>query len=207
MCGVTELQPADGTAVILHLIEAARVWARSSGEPGPATALAAWVGEIEARYGREKIAPAPVGWDPRKWRVLVKGDRVELGGIEAEIEWTETQTWHVDPDEDHRRWHEGPEIDHCKACGQRCRKARGWFSPPLKHTFTKVKLVGRDQVYKMPPEGEVETLRGEYGRDLDAVAGYRSPLAEEVHDVMTDWARDAADTLAAAGLGPVEVKR
>lgn len=205
----TQVAPFDGTAVVLHLIEAAREWARvqGAGLRPEAVALVAWVSELEERYEREKVAPAPVGWEPRQWRELLPGDTVSLGGAEAVIAAPAvTQHWHVDTRNEVRKWHTGPDEDHCRTCQQRCRRARGWESPALEHSVTLIRLEGREQAYRMPPDGEVETLRGEAGREADAASGYRSPLAEDGPDVLTEWAWEAVQTLQAAGLKPVEVK-
>jgi hypothetical protein len=189
----SDREPADGAAEILHLIEAVRAWAPHH------TSRAAVLGEsieqadtdlfrcierLEARYAREQPAPEPVGWHPRCWRELVAGDRVEVAGTQATVLSSMTQDWHVDP-------------------------ASNVYRPAgLEHSVTLIRLDYRpDQPYPMPPDGEVETLRGPAGQAIDEANGFRSALAEEPIDVMASWAQDAADTLAAAGLGPVEVIR
>lgn len=206
---MTKLEPVDGTAIILHLIEAARAWTYSSGHGDTETvALIEWVGKLEERYARERIEAAPVGWEPRYWRDLVSGDRVNVDGHEAVIESAIPLAWHVDPDEKKRVWHEGPDRDQCKGCsGLRCKKARGWLYPALEWGKTVIKLEGRETLYRIPFENEVETLRGPAGRAVDEANGYRSVLGEEPVNVMASWAADAALTLEAAGLGPIEVIR
>jgi len=206
------LQPVDGCAVVLHLIEAARAWARTAGAVGPdGTALAAWVAELEDRYEREARGEVAVGWEPRRWRELVAGDRVELGGVEAVIASAVTQHWHVDTREEMRRWHPGSGNDaeegSCRTCRGACHRGRGWESPALERSVTEVRLEGRDRVYQMPPDGEVETLRGPAGRALDEVNGHRSrvPGGIDPAEVLASWVQDAAATLEAAGLGPIEV--
>jgi hypothetical protein len=208
-------EPADGTAIILHLIEAAQAIVRrpnyglSNLFDPEGRDLQYWVTLLEERYARERIESAPaVGWEPRYWRELVAGDRVSLGEQEAEIASAQVLGWHVDPDPKNRQWHEGPDVDECRACNKgRCKKARGWFSPPLEHGYVAITLKGRDPVYKMPPAGEVETLRGPAGQAVDEANGFRSVLGEEEIDVMSSWAADAATTLEQAGLGPIEVLR
>lgn len=177
-------EPFDGTAVVLHLIEAARacttVWREQGTRLKPeATALVAWVAELEERYAREQPAPAPAGWEPRKWRELLPGDRVSMGGQEATIaQPAVTQHWHVDP------------------------RSNTYRPQPMEHAVTLIRLEGREQAYRMPPDGEVETLRGEAGREADALAGYRSWGAEQPVDVLAEWAWEAVQTLRAAGLDP-----
>ena len=176
-------EPFDGTAVVLYLIEAARTCAATWREQGlrlkpEATALVAWVAELEERYAREQPAPAPVGWEPRRWRELLPGDRVSMGGQEATIANVATSRWHVDP------------------------LSNTYRPQPLEHEVTKVRLEGRAPLYSMPPDGEVETLRGEVGQRADAGSGYRSPLVGESVDVIKEWAWEAVQTLQAAGLEP-----
>lgn len=190
-------EPFDGTAVVLHLIEAARA-ARLAvlkadqeikdlhDMPGEVWELIGWVEKLEERYAREQPAPEPVGWEPRRWRELVAGDRVEMGGVEAEVVGDAfTNDWHVDP------------------------RSSEYRPAPLEHSVTNVRLKwgepAQEKVYPMQPDGEVETLRGPSGLALDAAAGYRSLLAEEPIDVLDGWAADAACTLEAAGLGSVTV--
>lgn len=183
---MTEREPADGVAEILHLIEAARA-ARDAWHLDPATPgylpLIQYVERLEARYAREQPAPEPVGWHPRTWRELVAGDQVEVGGVQATVlSCVSTFAGHVDPESNERR------------------------PSPLEHTTTLVRLDYRPgEPYSMPPDGEVETLRGPAGQAVDEANGFRSALHEEPIDVMASWAQDAADTLATAGLGPVEV--
>jgi hypothetical protein len=202
-------QPADGTAIILHLIEAAREWAAepmNAGMTPVAYTLAAWVDALEKRYAREKHDLAPVGWEPRRWRELVAGDRIEIGGHEAVIEKAYDGTWHVDPE--NYVYHPGPDRgEECRPCGGRCRETRGRKYPALEQSYVSVKLEGREPVYTMPPDGEVETLRGPAGQAIDEANGHRSALGEHEIDVMASWAADAALTLEHAGLGPVEVLR
>lgn len=206
-------QPADGTAIILHLIEAARAWNQPEAKwCGPEEQdLEYWIGQLEERYAREQAehGPAPVGWGPRAWRELVAGDTVEVGGVEAVIEKAYPGDWHVS--ETDYAYHPGPdrgeESDGCKNCRGRCRETRGRKYAALEHSYVSVKLEGREPTYKMPPDGEVETLRGPAGQALDEANGYRSALGEQEIDVMASWAADAAETLEAAGLGPIEVMR
>lgn len=187
-----ELKPIDGTAVVLHLIEAAREWAEQQSVPS-AAALVAWVEELESRYAREAGGQEQVGWEPRRWRELVAGDRVEVGGHEAEIGSAFTSDWHVHPE------------NYVYVQGEGRKYER------FERTVTKVKFVGRsnaqtkDGAYDMPPDGEVETLRGPVGQALDEVNGHRSIHAGDPIEVLGSWAAEAVDTLAAAGLGPIEV--
>lgn len=182
----SDREPADGAAEILHLIGAARAWNGPDARwCGPEERhLAKCIERLEARYAREQPAPEPVGWHPRTWRELVAGDRVEVAGTQATVLSSVTQDWHVDP-------------------------ASNVYRPTgLEHSVTLIRLDYRpDEPYPMPPDGEVETLRGPAGQAIDEANGFRSALAEEPIDVMASWAQDAADTLAAAGLGPVEVIR
>lgn len=210
-------KPFDGTAVILHLIEAARAWQNavvrelgsSGAHPLPEEQeLDRWIDVLEARYQREKIEPEPVGWHPRRWCEVTAGDRVSLRGVEADVIRCITHHWHVDPEK--REWHEGPDADYCRTCQQRCLKRKGWKNFPLEHDVTEVSLLlpgeTEPRTYpRMLPDGEVEVLRGPAGRALDEVNGFRSELQEEPINVMQSWAADAAVTLEAAGLGPVEM--
>lgn len=182
-----EVVPFDGTAEVLHLIEAARALAATAGDVDRRTdpaalAVIGWAQALEARYAREQPAPDPVGWEPRRWRELVAGDTVEAGGVETEVLAASTQRWHVDPNSNEYR------------------------PTPLEHDVTVVTLAFRpDQPYRMPPDGEVECLRGPAGQAVDEANGHRSLLSQEPIDVMASWAADAALTLEAAGLGPAEV--
>jgi len=207
---MSALQPVDGCAVVLHLIEAARAWARTAGAVGPeGTALAAWVAELEDRYEREARGEVAVGWEPRRWRELVAGDRVEIGGHEAVIASAMTQDWHAHPEK--YSYHPGMDNDveenPCRACRGACRETRGRKYEALEHSITAVRLEGRDPLYQMPPDGEVETLRGPAGRALDEVNGHRSRVPDGIDpaEVLGSWVQDAAATLEAAGLGPIEV--
>jgi hypothetical protein len=180
-------QPFDGTAEVLHLIEACRRLRKLAPLSEAARDIHHWVDALEARYTREQPEPEPVGWHPRRWRELVAGDRVEMNGVEALVEGTVTNNWHVDP------------------------RSSEYRPEPLEHSVTVVRLTWGDppatKAYNMPPDGEVETLRGDAGQAVDEANGFRSALQEEPVDVMASWAEDAAITLAAAGLGPVEVIR
>lgn len=207
---MTGVKPIDGAAVVLHLIEAARAWAHTAAPlKAEGVALAAWVAELEERYEREARGDAPVGWEPRRWRELVAGDRVELGGVEAVVQSAQTLDWHVSPDK--YAYHVGignsDDENPCRACNGRCRETRGRKYEALEHSVTSVKLEGREPVYQMPPDGEVETLRGPAGQALDEVNGHRSqvPGGADPIEVLGSWAAKAALTLEGAGLGPVEV--
>lgn len=204
-------QPADGTAIILHLIEAARELRSYDNWPGHVgtSNIVYWIEKLEERYARDRIEPAPVGWEPRAWRDLLAGDTISLGGVEAVVEKAHLHRWHVSETE--YTYHPGPdrgeESDGCRGCGGRCRETRGRKYAEHERAYVGIKLVGREKVYQMPLEGEVETLRGQGGQALDEVNGFRSSLAEEPIDVMASWAADAALTLEHAGLGPIEVMR
>jgi hypothetical protein len=198
----------EGYAIVLHLIEAARAVAHADGPLSPeGQALVAWVTELEDRLTRETAA-GPVGWEPRRWRELIAGDRVELGGVEAVIASAVTQNWHVDPEKYTYHPGSGREQDsECRACGGQCRETRGRKYQALEHSITEVRLEGRDPVYQMPPDGEVETLRGPAGQAVDEVNGHRSrvPGGVEPIEVLGSWVADAVGVLEAAGLGPIEV--
>jgi len=216
---MSALQPVDGCAVVLHLIEAARAWARTAGPVGPGgTALAAWVAELEDRFETETHGDAPVGWEPRRWRELMAGDKIEVGGQVAEIETAYLGDWHVDPEK--WAWHPGPNdpenSDSCRACGGRCRQTRGRKYEAAEQRYMRLMLVGRrnqdpksdDGSYRMfNLDGEVETLRGPAGQAADRLSGHRSlaPGGVEPAQILDGWVEDAAATLAAAGLGPIEV--
>lgn len=221
-----KVEPFDGTAIVLHLIEAARAWqvavvhelGTTGAHPLPEEReLDRWIDELQARYVQEQPAPAPIGWHPRTWSEVTAGDRVSLGGVEADVVRAITHHWHVEPDPDdpngrdvRREWHEGPDADHCRSCQQRCLRRRGFRNFPLEHTVTEVALLLPGQTEprtypRMLPDGEVEVLRGPAGQALDEVNGFRSALGEESITVLESWAEDAAITLEAAGLGPVEV--
>lgn len=180
---MTTAKPYDGTAVLLHLIEAARAWALESGSPDDrrqaGVTLAGWVGTLE-RYVDQVVPPVPpVSWEPRRWRELVAGDRVSLGGVEAEVESAAVQDWHVDP------------------------RSSEYRPEPLEHSVVALRLVGRDMLYRMPPDGEVETFRGPAGAALDEANGRHLGLVEaDRHMVLSSWAAEAFQTLEAAGLSP-----
>lgn len=199
----------EGYAIVLHLVEAARAVAHADGPLTPeGQALVAWVTELEDRLTRETAA-GPVGWEPRRWRELIAGDRVELGGVEAVIASTVTQNWHVDPEK--YVYHVGignsDDENPCRACRGQCRETRGRKYQALEHSITAVRLEGRDPLYQMPPDGEVETLRGPAGQALDEVNGHRSRALGGIDpiEVLGSWAEDAAAVLEGAGLGPIEV--
>lgn len=186
---MTDREPFDGTAVVLHLIEACREVASRTGldlDGQDVRHIIHWTRELEARYVREQPEPEPVGWEPRRWRELADGDRVEMGGVEAMVVGDAfTNDWHVDPHSSEYR------------------------PSPLEHSVTNVRLKwgepAQEKVYPMQPDGEVECLRGPIGQERDATAGYRPLLADEPVNVLESWAEDAARTLEAAGLGPIEV--
>lgn len=190
---MTNREPADGTAIVLHLIEAARDWrtgAFVTSDEGPELGtLARWVDALEERYAREQPAPEPVGWEPRRWREVVDGDRVTMGGVEALVIGAPvTHHWHVDP------------------------KSSEYRPAPLEHAARNVRLrwtgpdgAEQEKVYPMPPGGEVECLRGPAGQEADRAAGHRSVLEGERVDVLEHWAGEAVAILELAGLGPVEV--
>lgn len=179
---MTERKPIDGTAVILHLIEAARVVTKdhqSEIDPRDFRRLARWCDELEGWL--ERITP-PVGWEPRTWKELEPGDTVSVGGVEAVVESAMYQSWHVNP------------------------KSNEYRPTALEHDVVKLKLEGRPKLYDMPPDGEVEVLRGPIGQEKDRLSGRRRAQLQQEHDVMLErWADEAAQTIAAAGLGPVEV--
>lgn len=175
-------KPYDGTAVLLHLIEAAReVTAGETVDHAgqDVTRLRGWVRTLE-EYLDQVVPRVPeVSWEPRRWRELVAGDRVSLGGVEAVVASAQTQDWHVDPSSSEYR----PE--------------------PLEHSVTALRLEGRDPLYRMPPDGEVETLRGPAGQAVDEANGRHLGLVEaDRHMVLSSWAADAMLTLEAAGLSP-----
>jgi len=210
----------EGYAIVLHLVEAARAVAHADGPLTPeGQALVAWVTELEDRLTRETAA-SPVGWEPRRWRELVAGDTIEVGGEEAVIEHAYLGDWHVD--EEKYAWHPGPNDpengDRCRACGGgRCRQARGRKYAAKEQRYMRLMLVGRrnaenevDGSYHMYNlDGEVETLRGPAGQAVDEVNGHRSrvPGGIDPIEVLGSWAEDAAAVLEGAGLGPIEVMR
>lgn len=218
-----KIEPFDGTAIVLHLIEAARAVVRRPGYglshlfDAEGRDLQRWVAELEIRYAREQPALAPAGWQPRTWSEVIAGDRVSLGGVEAEVVVSGNQRWHVQPDPNdptgrdvRREWHEGPDEDYCRSCQQRCLRHRGFRNFPLEHEVTAVTLLlaGETETRHYPrmhPDGEVEVLRGPAGQAFDEANGFRSALGEESINVLESWAEDAAITLEAAGLGPVKV--
>jgi hypothetical protein len=207
---ISSLRPIDGAAVVLHLIEAARAFVRTAGPlKAEGVALAAWVGELEERYEREARGGAPVGWEPRRWRELVQGDRVSLGGVEAVIAGVGPQfNGHVDPERYAYHPGVGNDVDEnpCRACRGACRQTRGRKYQALEYSYTPVRLEGRDRLYEMPPDGEVETLRGPAGQAVDEVNGYRSQIpGNEPIEVLASWSEEAAAVLEGAGLGPIEV--
>lgn len=182
---MTEREPADGVAEILHLIEAAREFVHTPAAKSVAEPFAKMkrlVAALDRRYASHRPEPESVGWHPRTWRELVAGDQVAVGDAQATVLASITNHWHVDP------------------------RSNEYRPTALEHSVTMITLDYRPgEPYSMPPDGEVETLRGPAGQAVDEANGFRSALHEEPIDVMASWAQDAADTLAAAGLGPVEV--
>lgn len=177
-------KPHDGVSVLLHLVEAVRAWDRKQSGLGTmfdqeAGTVRAWLRELEEHL--EEVVPKvpPVGWEPRRWEELVAGDTVSLGGQEAVVASAMLQEWHVDP-------------------------ASSEYRPqPLEHSYVALRLEGRDPLYRMPPTGEVETLRGPAGQAVDEANGRHLGMVEADRVVvMGSWARDAMLTLEAAGLDP-----
>ncbi len=185
-------EPADGTAIVLHLIEAARAIADQPYTEAPTSTpeanLRYWVTVLEQRYEREQSAPEPVGWHPRTWGEVVEGDHVQLQGVVALVKAATTLHWHVDPSED---------------------KDNQYHPRVMEHVDVRVTLhiEGHEKpvTYPFPPGGEIEVLRGPAGQAVDEANGYRADAGEEPIDVLHSWAEDAAITLNTAGLGPIEV--
>lgn len=181
--------PADGTAVVLHLIEAARAMRKHFPLSEAAREVQVWVDQLHAWVERETEANESPGWEPRTWGELEAGDRVALGGVEAEVESAMVLNWHVDP------------VKYTYVEG------RGRVYQPLEHSITKVRLKGWEPLYDMPTGGEVECRRGPLGQEKDRAAGRRrSGLDEEQAALLEHWATEAALTLAAAGLQPEEIR-
>lgn len=171
------LRPADGVAVLLHLVQAAREVASREGldlDGQDVREITRWVRELDRWVDEAQPPPLVAQWEPRKWRELVHGDRVRMGTAEAEVQSTGTATWHVDP------------------------KSNDRYPRPLDHDVTHVRLVGREPLYRMPADGMVDTFRGAAGLALDEAARGREVPAE----ILGSWAGDAILTLVAAGLDP-----
>lgn len=180
--GMTTAKPFDGIAALLHLVEAAREV--TAGETvdyagQDVTKLRGWVRHLEEHL--KAIVPdvPEVGWEPRRWRELIQGDTVSLGGVEAVVESASYQEWHVDP------------------------RSSDFRPVPMDHAVVALRLVGRDPLYRMPPEDEVETLRGPAGQAVDEANGRHLGLVKaDRRMVLASWAADAFVTLEAAGLDP-----
>jgi hypothetical protein len=174
---VSTRKPVDGCAVILHLIEAARDFRRHFPLSEAARTLHHWVEELDRFIEQAAPADEPVGWEPRRWRELMTGDTVSLGGVEAVVESAMVQQWHVDPNSNEYR------------------------PQPLEHEIVALRLKDREPLYRMPPDGEVETLRGELGQTFDRRQGRgRDGVDEHRAAVIGGWADEAMQTLKAAGL-------
>lgn len=176
-------KPADGVAALLHLVEAIRDMRGNLSDEGFALTAEAehWVRELDAWIEREQPEPEPMTWHPRRWREVLAGDRVSVGGVEAEVVLAgPLQSWHVDP------------------------RSSEYRPAPLEHEVYPVTLRwdGQEKRYSMPPDGEVECLRGDAGVAVDEANAFRSSLAEEPINVLESWAEDAVSTLRAAGLRP-----
>lgn len=213
------LKPADGTAVILHLIEAARALAQSAPrfKGTPAAAVVEWADRLESYLAEQIPDEQPAGWEARTWGEVVAGDRVSLGGVEADVQQAALLPWHVEPDPEkgvRQVWHPGRDaVDdetgapkHCRGCKGRCTRGRGYQTFPLEHSQMRVTLDIDGHGVKalgFAPDGEIEVLRGEAGRELDRVAGRGADIVKADRDmVLASWAREAYETLAAAGLSP-----
>jgi hypothetical protein len=217
------LKPVDGTAVILHLIEAARAWARWGTADGPdpessnpVQNLADWVNLLEERLAAEIPDEQEAGWEARTWGELLPGDRVSLQGVEALVKQVALLPWHVEPDPEkgvRQVWHPGYNAvdegsgapEHCRACRGRCQRGRGFQMFPLEHSQVRITLEFGGQVnsYQMAPGGEIEVLRGPAGIEIDRAAGRGAGQVRADREmVLESWAAEAFQTLAAAGLSP-----
>lgn len=211
------LKPADGTAVILHLIEAARAVGQSYHFPHDPAAIEdvrILVDRIEMleTYLAEQIPDEQlVGWEPRTWGEVVAGDTINAGSGDLLVQQAARLDWHVEPDR--RVWHVGRDAvdeerkpEYCRGCKGRCHRAKGFQNFPLEHSQMAVTLAaadGREGRFTMPTDGEIEVLRGEAGREIDRAAGRGAQIVKADRDmVLTSWAGEAFQTLAAAGLSP-----
>lgn len=215
-------KPADGTAVILHLIEAARAVGRSYHFPRDPAAIEdvrILVGRIEMleSYLAEQIPnEQEAGWEARTWGELLPGDRVSLQGVEALVKQVALLPWHVEPDPEkgvRQVWHPGYDAvdeesgapERCRACRGRCQRGRGFQMFPREHSQVRITLEfgGQETSYPMAPDGEIEVLRGPAGIEIDRAAGRGAGQVRADREmVLGSWAAEAFQTLAAAGLSP-----
>lgn len=215
------LKPADGAAVILHLIEAARalIHPKDGEEDFGTERLIEWTYRLESHLAEEIPAGGPVGWEARTWGEVLPGDRVSLEGVEADVHQAALLPWHVEPDPDPRKgvrqvWHPGPGAvdeetgapEYCRGCKGRCNRGRGFQTFPREYSQMRVTLDIDGHGVKalgFNPDGEIEVLRGEQGRAADEAAGRGVALVKADRDmVLASWAAEAFETLAAAGLSP-----
>lgn len=144
---MNDWKPAQeaGAALILRVIEAARAVVSKPGY-GLATLYdqdGAALGTAVAMLGAamEQLAPRPA-WRAVTWEQVARsfgaGTRVRLSGAEAVVESAALQTWHADP------------------------RSSEYRPQPLSHQVCAVRLVGRGQLYNMPPDGAVEILDVEW---------------------------------------------
>lgn len=181
-------EPIDGTAVILHLIEACREVTSRTGlelDGQDVREIVKWTRALEARYEREQPEPEPVTWHPRTWGEVIEGDMVQLHGVKALVKASTLLNWHVDPNSSEYR------------------------PVAMERAEVRVTLLwnGNERTYGFPPRGEIEVKRGPAGQAVDEANGFRAGAGDEPVNVLHSWAEDAAATLNAAGLGPVEVIR
>jgi hypothetical protein len=218
-------RPIDGTAVILHLIEAVRAWnqpeARWCGQEE--RNLEEWANALETYLAEQIPDEQSAGWEPRTWGEVLTGDRVSAGGQEYLVKQAVVLNWHVESSASKNEgdrafgvrqvWHPGRDgmdeegkPEYCRPCKGRCARGRGFQTFPLEHSQIAVTLIaadGREGRFTMPTGGEIEVLRGEAGREIDRAAGRGAQIVKADRDmVLASWAGEAFQTLAAAGLSP-----
>lgn len=215
---MTTPKPADGYAVVLHLIEAARELISPEGGQVDQCSdrLIEWTRVLESYLAGEVPDEQPAGWEARTWGEVLPGDRVSLGGVEADVRQAVILGWHVEPDPEtgvRQVWHPGHDaIDeesgapkYCRGCKGRCARGRGFQTFPLEHSQVRVELAFDGQVksYGMPTGGEIEVLRGEAGRAADRASGRHTDMIKADRDaVLASWAAESFEVLEATGLSP-----
>jgi hypothetical protein len=210
------IKPIDGTAVILHLIEAARQCVSQDFGLPACAALNEWTFRLESYLAEQIPDEHEAGWEARTWGELLPGDRVSLQGVEALVKQVALLPWHVEPDPEkgvRQVWHPGCDAvdeesgapEHCRACRGRCQRGRGFQVFPLEHSQVRITLEfgGQENSYPMAPDGEIEVLRGPAGIEIDRAAGRGAGQVRADREmVLGSWAAEAFQTLAAAGLSP-----
>lgn len=137
-------QQEAGVALILGLIEAARVIAARPGVGlgnmfRPEEAELVTHSQMLDGAIAQLVTPRPA-WRAGTWEEVATlgqyetGTQVRLGAVEAVVESAVIQDWHMDPQSNPR------------------------YPRPMAHRVVYIRLEGREKPYSMPPDGAVEIL-------------------------------------------------